>query len=97
MRVCLLVPFGLSNYILGGSAVRFLDYAVGSFGILFQVVFYVYIGTTISGITQIINGHTSFDTPTIVAMSIGIVIALVGVFFVSFQVKRQLEIEAKKS
>ncbi len=76
---------------------RFLDYAVGSFGILFQAIFYVYIGTTISGITQIINGHTSFDTPTIVAMSIGIVIALVGVFFVSFQVKRQLEIEAKKS
>jgi uncharacterized membrane protein YdjX (TVP38/TMEM64 family) len=35
MRICLLVPFGVSNYILGGSAVRFIDYAVGSIGLLF--------------------------------------------------------------
>jgi uncharacterized membrane protein YdjX (TVP38/TMEM64 family) len=96
MRVCLLVPFGFSNYILGGTAIRFLDYAVGSIGVLFQVVFYVYIGTTISGITEVLNGHTSFDTPTIVAMSVGVVIAIVGVIFISLQVKRQLEKEAKK-
>jgi uncharacterized membrane protein YdjX (TVP38/TMEM64 family) len=88
MRVCLLVPFGISNYVLGGSAIRFLDYAVGSIGILFQVVFYVYIGTTISGVTEVLNGHSSFDTTTIVAMSLGIVIAVIGVIFVSYQVKK---------
>ena len=84
MRVCLLIPFGISNYILGGSAVKFLDYAVGSIGILFQVVFYVYIGTTISSVTEVLNGHTSFDTPSIVGMSIGIVIAIFGVIFLSY-------------
>lgn len=97
MRVCLLVSFGISNFILGGTAVRFLDYAVGSIGVLFQVVFYVCIGTTISGITEVPNGHTSFDTPTIVAISVSIVIAIVGVIFVGFQVKLQLEREAKNS
>ena len=94
MRVCLLVPFGFSNYILGGSAVRFVDYTVGSIGILFQVVFYVYIGTTISSVTEALSGHTSFDTTTIIAMSVGILVAVVGVIFVSIQVKRQLENEA---
>jgi len=76
--------------------VRFLDYAVGSFGVMFQVIFYVYIGTTISGITEVLNGHTSFDTSSIIAMSVGILIAIVGVIFISFQVKRQLEKEANK-
>lgn len=75
---------------------RFLDYAVGSFGVMFQVIFYVYIGTTISGITEVLNGHTSFDTSSIIAMSVGILIAIVGVIFISFQVKRQLEKEANK-
>lgn len=88
LRVCLLVPFGISNYVLGGSAVRFIDYAVGSIGILFQLVFYVYVGTTISGVTEVLNGHTSFDKTTIVAMSVGIVVAVFGVIFVSYQVKK---------
>ena len=35
MRICLLVPFGISNYVLRGSAVCLIDYAVGSLGLIF--------------------------------------------------------------
>ena len=50
MRLSLLVPFNVSNYIFGGSAVKLTDYLLGTIGVLPIVLFFVYIGTTMSNI-----------------------------------------------
>ncbi len=60
------------------------------------MVFYVYVGTTLSGVTEALSGHESFNTTSIIAMSIGIAVAIVGAVYVSYKVKRQLDQEAKK-
>ena len=50
MRLSLLVPFNVSNYIFGGSAVKLRDYLFGTIGVLPIALFLVYIGTTMSNI-----------------------------------------------
>ena len=50
MRLSLLVPFNVSNYIFGGSAVKLRDYLIGTIGVLPIALFFVYIGTTMSNL-----------------------------------------------
>jgi uncharacterized membrane protein YdjX (TVP38/TMEM64 family) len=96
MRLCLLIPFNVSNYVLGGSAVRFTDYLVGSIAVAAQNLFFVYLGTTISKISDALSGGESLNTTSILVMSFGILIALSGVVYVSLIVRRQLTIETEK-
>ena len=96
MRLCLLIPFNVCNYALGGSAVRFTDYLVGSLAVVVQNLLFVYIGTTISKVSDALSGGESLNTTSIVVMSFGILIALGGVIYVSVIVRRQLTIETEK-
>lgn len=50
MRLSLLVPFNFSNYVLGISAVKYRDFMIGTLGLFPIVLFFVYIGTTMSNI-----------------------------------------------
>ena len=50
MRLSLLVPFNISNYVFGGSSVKYYDFIVGTIGLFPIVLFFVYIGTTMSSI-----------------------------------------------
>ncbi len=50
MRLSLLVPFNVSNYIFGSSAVKLRDYLIGTIGVLPIALFFVYIGSTMSNI-----------------------------------------------
>ena len=96
LRLCLLIPFNITNYVLGGSAVRFTDYLLGSLAVVVQNLFFVYIGTTISKISDALSGGGSLNTTSIIVMSFGVLIALGGVIYVSLIVRRQLTIETEK-
>jgi len=96
LRLCLLIPFNITNYVLGGSAVRFTDYLLGSLAVVVQNLFFVYIGTTISKISDALSGGESLNTTSIIVMSFGVLIALGGVIYVSLIVRRQLTIETEK-
>lgn len=50
MRLSMIVPFNLSNYVFGASSVRIKEFALGTLGLLPLVTFFVYIGTTVSDI-----------------------------------------------
>ncbi len=51
MRLSLLVPFNVSNYIFGGSAVKLRDYLFGTIVVVLPIaLFFVYIGTKMSNI-----------------------------------------------
>jgi uncharacterized membrane protein YdjX (TVP38/TMEM64 family) len=50
MRLSMIVPFNLSNYVFGASSVRIKEFVLGTLGLLPLVTFFVYIGTTVSDI-----------------------------------------------
>jgi uncharacterized membrane protein YdjX (TVP38/TMEM64 family) len=62
MRLSLLVPFNVSNYVFGGSAVRFTDYLLGTIGVLPIALFFVYMGTTMSNIQDALSGKEKMTT-----------------------------------
>lgn len=50
LRLCMLVPFCYSNYTFGASSVKMLQFVFGTLGLIPMVLFFVYIGTSISSI-----------------------------------------------
>ena len=82
------MPFNVSNYVFGGSAVKLRDYLIGTFGIIPIVLFYVYIGTTMSNIQDALSGKEKITTLQIVVMVVGSSFALAGIIYVSVVVKR---------
>ena len=50
MRFSILVPFSVSNYVLGASSVNISHFIIGNFGLIPMALFYVYLGTTMENI-----------------------------------------------
>ena len=90
MRLSMLVPFNLSNYVLGASSVKIRDFTLGTLGLLPLVAFFVYLGTTVSDIEQVVNGSRHMSKTEIVVLVIGPVAAIIGIIIVSVMVKRSL-------
>lgn len=87
MRLSLLVPFNLSNYVFGISAVKYRDFAIGTLGLFPIVLFFVYIGTTMSNIHEAISGNAEVTTLEIVVMVFGTLIALTGLLYTTLLVR----------
>jgi uncharacterized membrane protein YdjX (TVP38/TMEM64 family) len=96
MRLSLLVPFNLSNYVFGISAVKYEDFALGTLGLFPIVLFFVYIGTTMSNIHDAISGNVEMTTLEIVVMVIGTLVALVGLLYTTFLVRATLNAEIER-
>ena len=93
MRLSLLVPFNLSNYVLGATSVRIRDFVIGTLGLLPLVAFFVYIGTTVSDIEQVVSETRQMSTTEIVVLVLGTVVAIIGLIIVSLIVKKTLDNE----
>jgi uncharacterized membrane protein YdjX (TVP38/TMEM64 family) len=96
MRLSLLIPFNVSNYVLGGSGVQAKDFVIGTIGILPIVIFFVYLGSTMSSIQNFMNGNHGFTTFEIVMMSIGGVLVLCVLLIISHYVSTIIKGEMKK-
>jgi len=81
MRLSLIVPYNISNYILGGSAVKSFDFIMGTAALLPMVIFFVYIGTTLSSIEASVSGNHEMSTMEIVIMVVSAVIATAIILF----------------
>jgi uncharacterized membrane protein YdjX (TVP38/TMEM64 family) len=90
LRMSILVPYNFSNYVFGGSAVKFKDFLIGNFGLMPLVIFYVYIGSTMSNIEDALSGNLKFSTTEIVVCVVGSTIALSGIVFATIVVRRIL-------
>lgn len=91
----MLVPFNVSNYVFGASAVRAWDFGVGTLALLPLVLFFVYVGTTMSNIEEVVSGSHKMETTEIVIMVLGSLVALSGLIFASIVVRRTLKSEMK--
>lgn len=90
MRMSLLVPFNISNFIFGATAIPFTHYMVGTIGVLPIQIFYVYLGTTMSNIEAAISGKEPLTTVQIIVMVVGSLFAIAGIIYVTCVVKKNL-------
>lgn len=57
LRLCPMIPYNSYNYVLGITSVRFRDFAIGNLFMLPGCMFYVYIGTSISSVSDAVSGE----------------------------------------
>lgn len=97
IRVSFIIPSNVSNYVLGGTAVTFKDFTLGTSGTLPLVIFSVYVGSTMSNMMDYLDGKHSISTVEIVLSVLGGIAALIGLIITSVVVKRTLDNEIKRS
>ena len=73
---------------IGASSVSFNKFAIGTLALFPIVIFWVYVGTTMSNIEDAINGSASISTAEIVVMVIGTTLALGGLIYVTCLVRK---------
>ena len=90
MRLSMLVPFNISNFVFGASAVQLRHFAVGTIGMIPLVAFFVYLGTSVSDLHEVVNGQHKMSRTEIAVMVLGTLFALIGLVFTSVMVKSAL-------
>jgi uncharacterized membrane protein YdjX (TVP38/TMEM64 family) len=90
VRLSLIVPFNFSNYVFGGSSVVTSHFIIGTFGLIPMCVYFVYLGTTISSIQDILNNDAPMNTVTIVIYVVGALLGLTVLVSVSLVVRKIL-------
>lgn len=98
LRLSPIVPFNAINYVIAGTKISFRDYVVSLIGILPGTATYVFIGATAGsmiGFSDDDNGDNDnkhSDSGKIiepVALCIGIVLALVATFLLSYHARKR--------
>ncbi len=93
MRLSILIPFNLLNYVLGGTSIKIVDYIFGTIGTLPLCFFYVYIGTTVSNFQEALSNGQKISPVQIVVGVIGTVFAVGGIAYISWVVRKKLKSE----
>ena len=91
MRLCPLIPYNAYNYILGVTSVKFVDFALGGFGMIPGALVYVFIGTTIGSINDAVNGKFEQGKPFLVLLIVGLISALGACSFITFRIRSYLK------
>lgn len=78
-RLAMVFPYGPLNYSLGLSSLRFRDFLFGTnFGMIPPFLFVLYIGSTASSITALLNGQVQLESRSVL-LGIGILALLATV------------------
>lgn len=92
LRLSPVIPFNLLNYALGLTKVGLIEYALCSWiGMLPATVVYVYIGTTLSDLAQIISGDIDPDPLTTILFVVGLIATVIALVIVTYFAKVQIQ------
>ena len=91
LRLCPIVPFNLINYILGSTSLTLKNYFIAGIAYVYIIVTYVYLGTTIGSIADLVEGNYEGGTMGIVILVVGCVLAIVLAVYITIVIKRYLK------
>jgi len=99
LRLCPVIPFNFLNYMMGITEIKLSHFCIGSIGMLPGTIVYVFIGTTISSITEAASGSTNGENNTLILVLfiVGSVLACGGIIWVSVVAKKHLNAELEKA
>lgn len=97
-RIVMLLPYPWLNYALGLTSVGTKDYVAGSnLGMILPYFLFVYLGTTVSNVTAIINGQVSLERNELIAGGVALAIVLLVVALIIRASARVLKTELSQS
>ena len=91
LRLCPIVPFNLINYILGGTSLALKNYFIAGIAYVYIIITYVYLGTTIGSIADLVEGNYEGGTIGIVILIVSCVLALLLAVYITIVIKRYLK------
>ncbi|KRX00441.1 hypothetical protein PPERSA_03174 [Pseudocohnilembus persalinus] len=89
LRLAPIAPFNLLNYFFGITSVKLKHYMLGGFGMIPGTFVYVYFGTSISQISDVISGNYDGGATYIIFMVVGVVITLAGIIYIGIIAKKE--------
>ena len=90
LRLCLILPYDIVNYIMSTTDIPLWDYFLGNNGFLLDFVISTYIGISISKISSMDSGNNQFVNQ-IIFMGIGVIVMACILFFVVRIAKREFD------
>ena len=94
-RLSFVVPYNVSNLVLGASNVSVKDFLVGNLFIYPYVLFFAYNGSTASSVQRAIDGENPYSTGELVILVLSGVLTFAALCYTTVVVKRMIKEEIK--
>ena len=79
------------NYVMGGTSISFKNYVLAYCGTIPIISVNVFIGTTISSISDLVQGEYDGGTASMVMLIVGCILTVLLVIYISLFVRRYLK------
>eukprot|EP01083_Nonionella_stella_P161683 529907_1 len=89
-RLSPVTPYGLFNYLMGFSSVRFCDYCLGAVGMLPNIFAYVYLGASINNIYEISVLSPKNSRDLLIITVVGAVLLFFTVCYLAWMARKEL-------
>jgi len=86
IRLAPIFPYNISNYVVGVTSLKLLDFFIGNVGIIPEVCFGLYIGSSLS------NSNSLFSSLFTI---IGIIIGIIFLIYMGMMAKKEMDKELK--
>ncbi|CAI2375605.1 unnamed protein product [Moneuplotes crassus] len=90
LRMCLLIPYDIVNYIMSTTDIPLWDYFIGNHGFLIDFVISTYIGIFLSNLSKMDPDSKTFLTQ-ITFMGFGVILTAIVLFLVIRMTKREFD------
>jgi len=96
LRLSMVVPSNTVNYALGGTKLSVKAFILGTLGSFPLTMVFVYLGSTLVSVNDVMSGKVQWSLLQILLFSIGGLIVLAVVIYISWYVSTEIKLEMKK-
>lgn len=89
-RLSPVTPYSLFNYLMGFTSVQFIDYCLGSVGMIPNIFAYVYLGASIHNIYQISTVNPENSKFLLIITVLGVVILVCTIIYFFWMARNEL-------
>jgi len=91
LRLSPIIPFNLLNYAMGLTTVTLRDYIIACIGMIPGTIAFVFLGTTITSISEASEQGIGSNVGILVFAIVGTILAFIGVVWVSAIARREIK------
>mmetsp|Transcript_6453 Transcript_6453/g.580 ORF Transcript_6453/g.580 Transcript_6453/m.580 type:complete len:150 (-) Transcript_6453:69-518(-) len=91
LRISPIIPFNLFNYMMGLTAVKIREYALGGLGMIPGTVLFVYIGTTLGNVADLAAGNYDGGVAYLIFLVGGIIVGFAALIYIGVLTKKELK------